>query len=89
MTKSLCFTIGVPIIVRLVVSVPLLKAVIQITVEPVELRHNVQVERHLSIFIGCVLVALTNRVQHSVGVIMDNPVTQIVVGFLPVVLRNV
>jgi len=87
--ESLVLAVGVPVIVGLVVSVVLLEGVVQVTVQPVELRNHTEVEGHLSVLVGCVVVASTDRVQFLVEIGVDNGVTQVVVGLLPVVLGEV
>jgi len=88
-TESLCLAVRVPVIVGLVVSVPLLKAVIQVAIKPVELGHHMQVEGHLGVLVRLVLVALAHGVQLLVHVGVDDLVSEVVVRLLPVVLRNV
>ena len=89
MTKSLCLTVWVPVIVSLVVSVPFLERVIQVTIQPVELWNNTKVKWHLGILVWSVLVALTNWVQHFVSITVDDLITQVVMWFLPIILRDV
>lgn len=62
-TEGLSLTVGVPIVVGLVVSMPLLERVIQVTVQPVELGYDSHVERHLGVFVRLVVVPLTNGVK--------------------------
>jgi len=88
-TKSLCLTVWVPVVVGLVVSMPFLERVIKIAVKPVELWNNAKVEGHLSVLVGGVLVALTDRIQLLVQVGVNNLVTKIIVRLLPVVLGNI
>jgi len=61
-TEGFVLTIGVPIIVGLVVSVPLLERVVKIAVKPVELGHNTKVEGHLSVLIRLEVVSLADGV---------------------------
>lgn len=89
MAEGLALAVGVPVVVGLVVSVPLLEGVIQVTVQPIELGNDTHVERHLSVLVRLVVVSLTNWVKLLVQIRMDNLVTQVVVGLLPIVLWQV
>ena len=62
-TKSLVFAVWVPVIVGLVVSVILFKGVVKVTIEPHELGHNTEVEGHLGVLVGTVVVTGTNWVE--------------------------
>jgi hypothetical protein len=88
-TESLVFAVGVPVIVGLIVSMVLLERVIQVTVEPHELGHYTEVEGHLGVLVGTVVVAGANRVELLVEVGVDHGISQVVVGFLPEVLGEV
>ena len=88
-TESLGLTVWVPVVVGLVVSMPFLEGVIKIAVKPVELWYNTQVEGHLSVLVGAVLIALADGIQLLVQVGVNNLVTKIVVRLLPVVLGNI
>ena len=88
-SESFVLTVRVPVIMGLVVPMVLLEGVIEVTVEPVHLRNNTQVEGHLSVIIGSVVVTGTDRVNGLVCVTMDDLVTPVVVRLLPEVLREV
>jgi hypothetical protein len=89
MTESFVFTIGIPIIVSLVVSVVFLERVVQVSVKPEELRNNTKIKWHLGIFIRLVIVPCTNRVDFFVNIRVHNCVTPVVMSLLPIVLREV
>jgi len=89
MAESFVLTVGVPVIVGLVVPVVLLEGVIEVTVEPVHLGDDSQVEGHLSVIIGSVVVAGTDRVNGLVSVTVDHLVAPVVVRLLPEVLWEV
>ena len=90
MTKSLRFTVGIPVIVGLVVPVILLERVIQVTVDPTCLRNMAKVEWHLSVLSWLVIVELSKRVDLLVEVRVDHLVSKIVVGsaLVPEILRG-
>ena len=88
-TEGSCLAVGDPIVMGLVVLVVLLEGVVQGTVEPVELRDGSEVEGHLRVLIGLVVVASTDRVDLLVDVRVDDRVAQVVVGLLVVVLGEV
>jgi hypothetical protein len=74
-TKSLVFAVGVPVIVGLVVSMVLLEGVIQVAVEPHELGHHTEVEGHLGVLVGTVVVASANGVELLVEVGVDHGIS--------------
>jgi len=82
-------TVRVPFVMGLVMSVILLERIVQVTIEPVELRNDTQVERHLSVIIGCIVVTCTDRVNGLVGIGVDNLVSPVIVRLLPEVLGEV
>lgn len=86
MTEGLRFTVWVPVIVGLVVSVPLLEGVIKISVKPVKLWNHMKVKWHLGVLVRLVLVASSNRVHHLVQIRVNDLVAKIVMRLLPVVL---
>jgi len=88
-TKSLVLTVGVPVVMGLVVPMILLEGVIEVTVQPVELGDDTQVEGHLGVVIGRVVVTSSDRVDLLVHVGVDHLVTPVVVGLLPEVLGEV
>lgn len=88
-SEGLCLTVGVPIVVGLVVSVPLLQGVIEVTIQPVHLGNCTEEEWHLSVFVGLKVVSLTHWVHHLVGVGVDDLVTKVPVWLLPIVLRDI
>lgn len=87
--EGLGLAVGVPVVVGLVVSMPLLERVIQVSVQPIELGNHAHVERHLSVLVRLVVVSLTDGVKLLVEIGMDDLVTQVVVGLLPIVLWQV
>ena len=89
MTERLVFTIGVPVIVVLIVSVILVERVVKVTIEPNELWNNTQVERHLSVIIRLVVVSRSDGVKFLVKVGVDDGVSPVVVSLLPIVLWEV
>ena len=86
-TEGPGLAIGHPVIVRLVVLVMLIERVIEITVQPVKLRDGTEIERHLHVLIGLVVVTRPDGVHLLVEVGMDHSVTPIVMGLLSIVLR--
>jgi len=88
-TESLVLTIGVPVIVVLIMAMVFVKRVVQVTVQPEELWHDSQVKWHLGVIIGLVVVARSDWVQLLVQIRVDNGVTPVVMGLLPVVLWEV
>lgn len=83
MTESLVLSVGVPVIMGLIMSVILLEGVIEVTVQPVELGNDTQVEGHLRVIIGGVVVTGTDGVNALVGIGVDNLVSKVIVGLLP------
>ena len=55
----------------LIVSVVLLKRVVEVTIEPEELGHDTKVERHLRVIIGLVVVSSADGVDFLVQVRMN------------------
>ncbi len=66
--EGLALAIGVPVVVHLVVAVVLLKRVVEVTVQPVELWYYTQVNGHLSILIRFIFVACSDGVKNLVEV---------------------
>jgi len=62
MTESLSFSIWVPVIMGLVMSMILVEGVIQVTIDPGELRNMAEEKWHLSIFSWGIVVSLSKRV---------------------------
>ena len=89
MSESLVFPVWVPVIMGLVVSVILLVRVIQITVDPGELRDQAEEVRHLGVFIGLEVVVLPHGVHLLVGVGVDDLVSEVVMPLLVIVLGEV
>jgi len=81
--------IGDPIVMGLILLMVLLERVIQGTVQPVELRNRAQVEGHLSVFIGGVVVSGTDGVHLLVDIGVNDVVAPVVMGLLPIVLGEV
>jgi hypothetical protein len=88
-SESFVLSVGVPIVMGLVMPMVLLEWVIEVTVQPVELGNDTQVEGHLRVIIGGVVVTGTDRVDGLVGIGVDHLVTPVVVRLLPEVLREV
>jgi hypothetical protein len=61
-TESLTFSVWIPVIVGLVVSMMLVERVIQVTINPGELRNVTEEEWHLSVLTKLVIVSLSNWV---------------------------
>jgi len=55
----------------LIVSVVLLKRIVEVTIEPKELGHDTEVERHLGVIIWLVVVSSANGVDFLVQVRMN------------------
>lgn len=88
-TKRLSFSVWVPVIMRLIMSVVLIERIIQVTINPIELWDMTKVEWHLRIIIGCIFVSCSNRVQSLIEIWMNNFVAQVIVTLLPVVIWHV
>jgi len=71
------------------VLVVLLEGVIKRTVQPVELGNGAQVEGHLGVLIGCVVVSGADGVDLLVEGGVDDRITPVVVRLLPIVLGEV
>jgi hypothetical protein len=65
----------------LVVSVVLVERVVQVTIDPGELRDVAKEERHLSHFSILVVVPLSNRIKLLVEIRVYNFITPVVVWF--------
>lgn len=89
MTECLLFSVSIPVIVCLVMSVVLVEGVVQVTVSPVELGNNTKEEGHLGVAVRLVVVTGSDGVQFLVNVRVHDLVTEVVVGFLPHVLGHV
>ena len=61
-TEGLSFSVWVPVVVSLVVSVVLVERVVQVTVHPRQLRDVPEEERHLSVLTILVVVSSSNWV---------------------------
>jgi len=61
-TESLTFSVWVPVIVGLVVSMMFVEGVVQVTINPGELRDVTEEEWHLSVLTILVIVSLSNWV---------------------------
>jgi|TARA_B110000503_G_scaffold126477_1_gene195133 hypothetical protein len=88
-TESLVFAIGVPIVMGLIMTVILVERVIQVTIKPVGLRNNTQIEGHLGIIVCLVVVTGSDGVNLLIKIRMDKLVSKIVVWLLPHILREV
>ena len=63
MTESLTFTVGVPVIMDLVVSVILIERIVQITIKPIELGQLTKEPRHLDEFAKFVIIVGADRIK--------------------------
>ena len=88
-SERLVFSVRVPVIVGLVVSVVLIEGVVQVSINPRQLRNMTQVEWHLTVFLSIVVVLGSDGVESLVEVRVDHGVTPVVVGLLPVVVWHV
>jgi len=61
-TEGLSFSIWIPVVMGLVMSVILIEGVVQVTIDPRELRNMAEVEWHLSIFSWLIIVVLSKWV---------------------------
>jgi len=66
--KRLAFSVWIPVIMGLIVSMVLVERVIQVTVDPIELRHMPKEIRHLRIIIWCVVISGSDGVKCLVGI---------------------
>jgi hypothetical protein len=88
--ESLALSVWVPVIMGLIMSMVLVKGVVQVTVNPRDLRIHTQEEWHLGVLIGLIVVPLSDGVEELlVQVRMDDFIAQVVVTLLPIVLREV
>jgi hypothetical protein len=77
-TESLSFTVRVPVVVILVVSVVFVERVVQVTVNPGKLRDMTKVERQLrQLTVGLVIVVLAQRIHLLIEVVVDEPVAEV------------
>ena len=67
-TKGLAFPVGIPVIMGLIMSVVLVERVIQVTVNPIELRNMSKEVGHLRIIIWCVVVPCSDWIKCLVGI---------------------
>jgi hypothetical protein len=67
-TERLALSVWVPVIVGLIVSMVLVERVIQVTVDPIELRHMPEEIRHLRVIIWGIVVSGSDGVKCLVGV---------------------
>ena len=58
MTEGFVFTVGVPVVMGLVVPMVLLERVIQVTIDPTQLRNVSKVKWHLSVLSRLVVIKL-------------------------------
>lgn len=90
MTESLGLSVWVPVVVGLIVSVVLVEGVIQVTVDPRELRNVTQEIWHLRVLVGLVVVSGSDWVQHGlIEVAVNHLVAEVVVTLLPIIFREV
>lgn len=90
MTKGLGFSIGVPVIVGLIMSVILVEGIVKISINPRELGHMTKEVRHLRVFVGLVIVSCTDGVhQGLVKIAVNHLVSEVVVTLLPIIFREV
>lgn len=85
------FPIVVPVIVSLQMSLSLLERIIQVTIEPSQLRDAAQIVRHLCHLAWNVFVVGPQRIQSFVSIRVDNGVSEVPMGLalLVKVLRHV
>lgn len=77
-TESLAFTVRVPVVVILVVSVVFVERVVQVTINPGKLRDVTEVERQLrQLTVGLVIVVLAQRIHLLVEVVVHEPVAEV------------
>lgn len=89
-TKGLALSVWIPVIMGLIMSMVLVEGVIQVTVDPRDLRVHTQEEWHLRVLIGLVVESLSDGVQQLlVEIRMNYLVAQVVVTLLSVVLGEV
>ena len=79
-TERLTLSITIPLIVILVVSVKLIEGIVEVTVDPGQLRNMTEVEGNLrDLTVGLIVVVLTKRVKLLVSVGVHDLVTPLVV----------
>ena len=87
MTKSFTLSVWIPVIMDLIMSMVLMERVVQVTVDPRDLRVHPQEEWHLRVLVGLVVESLSDWVQQLlVEIRMNYLVSQVVVTLLSVVL---
>jgi hypothetical protein len=79
-TEGLVLSVWVPVIMSLIISVILIEGVVQVTIDPWELRNMTKVEGHLGVFTWLVVVSSSNWVELLHEVRVDNLVSEVVMG---------
>eukprot|EP00350_Pseudokeronopsis_sp_OXSARD2_P013271 CAMPEP_0170543836 /NCGR_PEP_ID=MMETSP0211-20121228/2819_1 /TAXON_ID=311385 /ORGANISM="Pseudokeronopsis sp., Strain OXSARD2" /LENGTH=150 /DNA_ID=CAMNT_0010847323 /DNA_START=476 /DNA_END=928 /DNA_ORIENTATION=+ len=87
--KGLPLSIGVPVIMGLIVSVVLVEGVVQVAIDPGELRDVAKEVGHLRVIVGFVVIAPSDRIQLLVKVRVNHLISQVIVRLLPHVLWEV
>ena len=88
-SPSSVLTVWHPVVMGLVVFMILVKWVIQVTIQPDELWNNTEVERHLRVFVGLVVVPGSDWVDFLINIRVDDLVSPVIVGLLVIVLWEV
>lgn len=89
MTEGFTFTVRIPVVVGLIVTMVLVEGVIQVTIHPCKLRNVTQEEWHLWEIIWVVIVPSSYWIELLVGIAMDKLVTPIIVRLLPIILWHI
>lgn len=85
-TEGLTLSIWVPVVMGLVMSMVLIEGVVQVTINPAELRNMTKEEWHLGVLAWLVVVSLSNWVDGLVEVRVDDLVSKVIVPLLGEVL---
>lgn len=78
-TESFSLPVWVPVVVRLVVSVVLVEGVVQVAVDPGELRNVSEEEGHLRVLAVLVVVPCSNGINLLVEVGVNNLISPVIV----------
>lgn len=87
-TEGLVLAVGVPIVVRLNMSLVFVESVVEVTVEPVELRDDAKEERHLNVVVAVVVVLSSQGVQLFVSARVDDCIAKVVRWLLVIVFGH-
>lgn len=79
MTKSLTFSVRVPVVMSLVVPVILVERIVKVTINPRKLRNMTEIEWSLGNISWNILVVLSKRINLLIEIAVNNLVTPVIV----------